>query len=373
MVAVIALLIASLIPVAVLYVIYTLDLYKTGTFRYILLSFFWGLIAYELAAQINPAMMDWGWISRDNVLRYSAPIVEEILKGIILLYIIRRPNFTYFVDGAIYGFATGIGFAIIENFEYVLGNPETALMVAIGRVISTNLIHATGSGIIGIALGASRFDHSRRQRLSLLAGLSLAVGLHIGFNNLVTRINNGFQLPAAALVGFAGAGFIALAIRRGLQDEKAWIEESLGMTDRVTSGEAAIVNRLKDIQEILEPLAQHFGPEKARMAEDFLLMQARLGIQRNTLQKLQDEKMRQAVEKQMDELRDKMDVIRRSVGTYCMLYLRNIFPEDSSPLWGRLDTLIQERAISGAVPAGPSLWSSLDQRIKQPDPPTDVQ
>ena len=71
----------------------------------------------------------------------------------------RRPKFTYFVDGAIYGFAIGIGFAVFENYEYIAGS-SAALNTAIGRVISTNLIHATASAIIGIAFGLARFQHT---------------------------------------------------------------------------------------------------------------------------------------------------------------------------------------------------------------------
>jgi hypothetical protein len=58
-----------------------------------------------------------------------------------------------------------------------------------------------------------------------------------------------------------------------------------------------------------------------------------------------------------------MDVLRRKVGAYAMLYLRNIFPENNSPVWG----LINERvkAASASAPAGGGLWSNLNARMKK--------
>ena len=369
MVIAVALLIAILVPVLFLYLIHKLDLYGTGTFRDIAASFIWGLLAYIIAAQINPAMINLGIIDYENMVRFSAPILEEILKGIILVYFIYQASFTYFVDGAVYGFAAGIGFAVIENFEYVLGSPETALLQAIGRVLSTNLMHATGSGIIGISLGMARFDKSTRRLLVFLSGLALAMAQHIGFNNLVTRVTSGLLLLYAAIAGFAGAGFIAYMIRRGLREEKRWIEEKLGHEDGVTAQEVSAVQQLDQMQKFLAPVVEKFGTEKASQVESFLRMQARIGILRKTLEKFTEsgeEKLRQATEIQIEKLRAEMNKSRQEVGAYCMLYLRGTFMQESSPLWDRLQQLIQERSASQKKSNSPSLWGTLNTKIAEP-------
>jgi RsiW-degrading membrane proteinase PrsW (M82 family) len=366
MVSTIAILVATIIPMLCAYGMYTLDLYQTRSRWYILYCFLWGMIAYKLAAWLNIAMFERGIVSMDNMLRFSAPVLEEILKGSLLLYLVRKADFTYFVDGAIYGFAIGIGFAIVENYEYVLGNLGTALATALARVFSTNLIHAAGSGTIGISLGIARLTHSQQRLRLIISGLLLAIGLHIGFNNLVTRVDSGLQVILAVVVGLSAAAFIFLSIKRGLKDEKRWIEQSLGMQDRVTPHESSVVNCLQDLQRILSPLAERFGPQKVEAIEQFLLIQARLGILRKTLEVFRnqdDEKMVKAVQAQMDDLREKMDQIRRSVGAYCMLYLRTIFPEETSPVWKRLEDILKERATSASKPDGVNLWSSLDRRI----------
>lgn len=359
---IIALLIASIIPLLALFLIYKLDLYKTGDFRSILICFLAGVVGFWVASLANRTTINLGWLSRMSVICFSAPILEEICKGLVLLYFVRRPNFTYFVEGAIYGFAAGIGFAIFENFQYVLAAQGAGLSVAIARVLSTNLIHATTCGLLGIALGLARFQRGNRVALVGLAGLCVAMLLHIGYNNLVTRVSSGLLLIYAVICGLGGAGIIALAIRRGLKEEKTWIEEKLGMADRVTGEEAAAVQRISSVHDVLKPLAQRFGDQKVAQIERFLIVQARLGILRKSLDKLDDERMKKSVKEQMDKLFIEMDAARRDVGSYAMLYLRYTFLEDAGPLWGHLEDAIQERAAARPTTGGANVWATLKTR-----------
>jgi RsiW-degrading membrane proteinase PrsW (M82 family) len=361
-----AFVIAAVIPLLALYIIYRLDLYKTGEPRAIWMCLMAGVVAFWTASLINRTTISQGWLARMDVVRYSAPMIEEILKGLLLWYLVSRPKFTYFVEGAVYGFAAGMGFAIFENFQYIASAGGAGFAVAASRVISTNLIHATTCGILGIALGAARFKRSFGKIQISIAGLLVAILLHVGFNNLVTRVNSGLLLVYAASCGLAGAGLIALLIQRGLKEEKIWIEEKLGMLDRVTSGEAAIVQRLEKVHELLKPLAERFGNKKAAQIEHFLIIQARMGILRKSLDKLSDERMKRSVEDQINRLRAEMDEARRQVGSYAMLYLRHTIPENASPLWGRLEALIQERAAAPRpTGGGMNVWETLKLRQEE--------
>jgi RsiW-degrading membrane proteinase PrsW (M82 family) len=358
------LIIATVIPVVVLYVIYALDLYKMGAFHWVLACFAWGLVAFLLARTVNRYVYFQGYFTVLEIQRYFAPVVEELLKAAILVYLVRRPNFTYFVDGAIYGFAVGIGFAVFENWEYILVQPDAGFGVAVSRVISVNLMHASATAMVGIALGLARFRRTGGHIALLLGGLGGAILLHMTFNNLVTRDIPGPLLVYSTVLGFAAVGFIAFVIFRGLAEQRKWIEESLGMDDRVTSSEAKVVHRIEDIGELLKPLRQTFGDKKGDQIEAFLMIEARLGIQRKTLEKLPDPKMRAGVEKLMADLRVQLENARRQVGAYAMLYVRNIFPEDTSPVWNLLENRIQERIVARQeTPGGANLFTSLNQRI----------
>jgi len=360
---ILAYLIAILIPLLALALIYKFDLYKTGQFQTILLCGAAGVMAVAAAGFFNGTIIRQGWMERINVIRYAAPIIEEILKGLVLWILVRRPKFTYFVEGAVYGFAAGIGFAIVENFQYI-AKPETGVILAISRVISTNLIHATTCGLLGIALGIARFEPLPRRLLPSLGGLLVAMLLHIGFNNMVTRVSGGLLLVYAAASGVSGAALIAYAIRKGLKEEQDWIKEKLGMTDRVTGQESKIVQNVENMKDFLKPLEERYGKKEAAKVEKLITIQARMGIQRKLLEKHTDEKMKRSVEEQINQLREEMEKVRKELGTYAMLQLRHTLPEEGSPLWGRLESVIQER-VSAPQTGKTNLWDNLKARQTQ--------
>ena len=362
----IALAIATLIPLLVLVVIRALDLYQTGAFRIVLLCLAWGGIAYAGPYFINRFVYFRGLVDIEDLPRYFAPVAEEILKALILIYLVRRTSFTYFVDGAIYGFAVGIGFAVFENYEYILQNPYAGLGTAIARVLSANLMHASASSLVGVTLGLARFRRTAGHFGLLLGGLLLAMALHSLFNNLTTRPEiPGPVLVYSTVIGLGGVGAVAAVIFRGLAEEKAWIAEKLGMADRVTAQEVKVVQRLEDIQEVLAPLKKHFGEAKAEQIEKFLFAQARLGILRKTLEKLPDERMRQAVEAQMSDMRLEMEKTRRLVGSYCMASVRLLFPPETSPFLNRLQATMQARANSGQSSGDTAAqWQRMEDLFK---------
>jgi hypothetical protein len=195
------------------------------------------------------------------------------------------------------------------------------------------------------------------------------MALHIGFNNLASLQNVGsLLLVYAAAVGFVGTAFIAFMITRGLKEQKGWIEETLNKSGgefRVTQREAAVVNRLSDIEELLQPVALQFGADKAKQCERFLFLQARIGIKQKTLEKLTDENMKRAVEAEIEQLRLEMDEARRSVGAYCMLYIRNIFPQETSPIWNQLQQAIDDKIQARPASGGANLWATLGDRASQ--------
>ena len=68
------------------------------------------------------------------------------------------------------------------------------MAVAINRVVSTNLMHAAATAITGIVLGWARFRKPAQRFLFNLVGILPAMALHMGYNNLVTRVESGWLL-----------------------------------------------------------------------------------------------------------------------------------------------------------------------------------
>jgi RsiW-degrading membrane proteinase PrsW (M82 family) len=360
MVIYLALGIAFLAPLLFLFGIRKGDLYGTGKFSFNLVTLAGGLLAYFLAAQINPAIIEAGWATRSQVIRITAPIVEEFLKALILIYLVQRADFNYVVDGAIYGFGAGIGFAIIENYEYVMGHPEIALSIAIARVFSTNLVHATGSGLIGTALAFRRGENNWLGWVVVVAGYVFSMAFHMGFNTMVSA---GMFLVFAFIVGFVGTALIWVIIKRGLNTQKKWVGEKLGIGDRVTKSEAEVAVKIEQLREALAPVEKQFGPVTAKTVENIIRKQAEIGIKRKLLEKTASESKRHEIEKVIAGLGREMEVLRKQAGSYCMMLVRTVYLEQDLQVWDLIAARVEE-ASTGQKGGG--LYDRMNQRIKPP-------
>jgi RsiW-degrading membrane proteinase PrsW (M82 family) len=358
---------AILLPLLFLYIIYALDLYSSGSFRTVAVCFAWGFVAFGLAYILNTGVKEQVLEQRLHINRFQsitltvvlvAPIVEEIVKSLILIFYGRRPDFTYFVDGAIYGFAVGIGFSIVENLFYLTqaDSASQGPVLAISRSFSTCLMHGSASALVGVSIGRFRYGHGRTRVLSAILGWGAAIALHSAFNRVVEFWDGAALLLGAVGLGIGGMVLIALFIRWGLAEERRWIEETLGIGLGVTNKEKALVQDMQNLDELLKPIVERFGREKADLVEDFLVKQAQLGIKQKSSELATESRLKDQVKVQVETLQDEMDDIRRKVGVYCMTYVRSIYPPESVMLWSNLEQLVAE---AQQRPVQFDMWSKL--------------
>src|SRR5438067_716047 len=143
---------AIAVPATFLYVLHWLDLYGSDRPRLVMACVGWGLVAFLLSFLANRFCIDILGLPRSFVGTRTAPFVEEVLKAGVLVHLVRRGRFSYFIDGAIYGFASGIGFAMIENLRYVQLYPDNPLSLVVVRDFSSALAHGTATAMTGVAL-----------------------------------------------------------------------------------------------------------------------------------------------------------------------------------------------------------------------------
>lgn len=353
------------IPLVFLYVVRRLDLYASGGFQVVVSCFAGGLAAFPLAFVVNTSALKLsiallGLSSAAALLLIKtvvAPVVEEIGKSLALAWHARGTEFTYFVDGAIYGFAAGTAFAVIENLYYLrsAGDP---LGLAVNRAFSTSLMHGSASALVGVSLGRFRFGRGRTRGLSLLLGWAGAMAVHMSFNRVVNSGPLGPGLLALAFgIGIGGVVMTMGFIRWGLREEAVWLRETLGLGLGVSQQESDVVQRLADINTLLAPIEAHFGAERRAAVERFLRLQAQLGLKAKAVSMATEPELRARLEVQTAELRSQMDVIRREVGVYCMSFVRSILPPDAEPMWQGL-----ERALAEAPEPTMNIWQNLGAR-----------
>lgn len=338
-----AYIIAIAIPVFYIYTMRILDLFGTTKLQILFICLLWGATgAFGLAYGINNWLI--GAIGFALVAGLTAPITEEILKALVIFYYTQRPQFRYVVDGAIYGFTVGIGFAAVENILYI--NRELgggALTLAISRVLSTNLMHATASGIVGVSMGNLRSARSPMRRAWDYAGILLAITIHIAFNQLVGSLEGPLLLLVAIAFGIGGGVFVGFLINQGLAEAKERFNETLGMNVGVSIGERQAVQNIgsSGMEHVFKEMEESFGAEKIHLIRRLLATQANIGILQNNLKGPASQRLRTAWEKEVEELKVEVENLRKQLGIYVTSYMNRIFPEASDPMWqeelGRYD------------------------------------
>ncbi len=117
-----------------------------------------------------------------------APLVEEFLKPLGLLFLLHRVRTAY--GGMLLGVACGMGFAIIENLQYELlvlmtGGAGSWTFNTFARGVGSTVLHAVGPAAVGFALGSAR-EHHRAVAPRLMGAYALGVLMHGAWNGSAT-------------------------------------------------------------------------------------------------------------------------------------------------------------------------------------------
>ena len=142
-------------------------------------TFFLGVLLCFPAGIINTAL-----ISGDNY--FIAGFTEEPLKfAVLYLYIKNKMDFNEPLDAIVYGTLISLGFATLENLEYVyilsdIYNTEPIVM-AITRAITAIPLHASCGIIMGFYFGLYIF---RNDTKCLMYAIAIPIFVHSFYNFL---------------------------------------------------------------------------------------------------------------------------------------------------------------------------------------------
>jgi protease PrsW len=190
-------------------------------------AFAWGAgIAALLAAVINTAGLlfitqpDLGKTTGQYIsVTFGAPVVEESLKGLVLIMLLwrRRQELDGPTDGIIYAAMVGLGFAMTENLGYyidALVRPEVGGVQLLGvtfvlRGVLSPFAHPIFTSMTGI--GVAYAATHRNGRWAVVTGLLVAMCLH-GMWNALTAFGLAGLATAYVILAFVFAGLIGVII-----------------------------------------------------------------------------------------------------------------------------------------------------------------
>lgn len=212
----------GLLPVLVfLVVLILLDSYKLVPSRRILRQLALGglaaLVSLALTGALRPAL----GLDAAAHARYLAPLVEELLKGAILVGLLVRRRLGFLVDSAIAGFAIGAGFAAVENLQYfaVLRDPSLVLWTV--RGFGTAVMHGSTLAIMAVVAKSLTDQRGWGTASAVAPGWALAVALHSLFNHFIVSPN-----ASAALLLVGLPAFFAVVYRVSEARTREWLGTS---------------------------------------------------------------------------------------------------------------------------------------------------
>jgi len=229
----------GLLPVLIfLVVLLYMDSYKLVGLKAVLWVIVAGALMTVAAYFINGYIEDFLQIDRKTLVRYVAPVSEEVLKGLVIVALFRMNRVGFLVDSAIMGFAVGAGFAFVENLDYLRTAGDAHVAVWIVRGFGTAIMHGGVTAIFAIMSQALTERHMKINPLLYVPGLLIAAALHSVFNHFVLPP---MQMTLCILLIFPP--MLYLVFKRSAMRMHAWLELDFDADARllhqINSGEFA--------------------------------------------------------------------------------------------------------------------------------------
>lgn len=120
-------------------------------------------------------------------------VVEEFSKWIIIYLLIwRNKEFNYIYDGIIYSVFVSMGFAVVENFNYLMETND--MMTLISRCLLTVPAHMCFGIIMGCYWGDAKYYKKSKRRYCKYKAFFIPVLLHGMYDYLLSFGNDAFVI-----------------------------------------------------------------------------------------------------------------------------------------------------------------------------------
>jgi RsiW-degrading membrane proteinase PrsW (M82 family) len=318
----------SLFPVLIfLLALVSLDSYKlvrlTSVVRALLIGGIAAIVAYFVNTWLSPVFAH----SISNYTRCVSPVIEETLKAIYIVYLVQTNKVGFLVDSAIYGFAVGAGFGVIENIYYLQSLHQSNLLVWLIRGCGTAVMHGGTTAIFAV-LFKSMSERYNQKLITLLPGLMAAIFIHSIFNHflfppVITTIAQLITLPLVLTIIFSYSERIL----------RNWLE--LGMDSDVKLLEYILTGDISEtkIGRYLLSLKSKFHGEIVADMLCFLRINLELSIRAKGVLLLRNAGFQPKVDPEIKEKFDELKFLEKNIGATGKLALSPILRTSTRDLW----------------------------------------
>lgn len=320
----------ALLPVlAFLGLLLLLDSYKLLRARWIFLTLGAGVLAALASALVSRVALGPLALTVADYSRHFAPWIEELLKGLVIVWLVRAHRIGFLVDAAILGFAVGSGFALIENLAYLRLAAEAELPTWIVRGFGTAVMHGGATAMLAVMALAVLEREPQTGLRAFAPGLAVAGGLHWAFNQAVA-----WPLPATVATLLIVPALLLLTFHHSERTLAAWLGQGFdadaGLLALLRSGDFASSHA----GQYLLSLKQVLAPECMVDALCYLRLYTELALRAKGQLMLSEHGLPlpppdAATRSKLDELR----VLEASLGRSGQRALRPLLPMRRKALW----------------------------------------
>ena len=319
----------ALLPVLLFLVLLVLlDSFKLVSLRSVLAALAAGALAAAAGTLVNARVLEATGMASATFARYVAPPVEEALKALWVVWLLRRGRVGFLVDAAILGFAVGAGFALVENVEYLRTLPERGVGLWLVRGLGTAVLHGATTAIVAILAKGLGDRHPGLGLTAFLPGYLAALLVHSAYNH---HFLPPVLSASALLVGLPL--LLVLVFERSERRTRDWmgvgLDSDLEVVESIASGHALDTR----IGHYLRSLKERFPGEVVADMLCLLRIQAELSIRAKGLLLAREAGLEPEVGSDVRDRLTELRYLERSIGRTGLLAMSPIRRQDTRALW----------------------------------------
>jgi len=321
----------ALLPVSLFLILLRYsDTFKLVRYRELAFAIGYGAAMAGVAYWLNSYLMLYFELDFRELATRVAPFTEELLKSLLMVYLLATRRVGFIVDAAIYGFAIGAGFALVENIYYLNALEDADLSVWIVRGFGTAIMH--GGTTTTMAVLSKMGTYIWQHRFSMLASLSLgfaaAVLFHFAFNTLQLA-----PILKSMIIVVFFPPFMTMAYMYSEKKTQQWI--GVGLDKDAELLELLMKGDLPSSQLgiYLTSLREHFqGPIMADII-NYLRLHLEVSAKVKGMMIMKQYGLEPEPDPSMTEILAELEFLKKSIGTVGIRAIRPLLSDYDKELW----------------------------------------
>lgn len=315
------------------------DNFKLVDLRPLLFALLVGAVVALASIATNSSLSQWYEISYSTYSRFIAPFVEEVLKILFIVWLIRKNRVGFMVDAAIFGFAVGAGFAIVENIYYMNVLSDAGLTTWFVRGFGTAVMHG---GTTAIAAIISKNLTDRKNwvfPLLIFPGFITAAVLHMLYNQFILP-----PVTVTLIILVTLPPVIYVIFKASEQQARQWLNS--GLDDEIEMLHTIMEGNIADtrIGQFMQSIRDNFPDYLMADILGYLRIYLELSVKAKGLLIMKENGITPPIDEETKAQFKELKFLEKSIGQAGKLALQPLLKTSRRDLW-QLYALQKEEGI----------------------------